>query len=453
MSLSSLSPLDGRYASQTAGLSNYFSEGALIKYRVRVEIEWLLTMSEREEISHVRSFSRDENEFLNSIIQEFGEKEAQRVKEIEKTTNHDVKSVEYYIKERIEGTSLEDMSESVHFCCTSEDITNLSYALMLKEGINNEWLPRAGQIVKQVTDLAEETADIPMLTRTHGQPATPSTVGKELAVFVYRWQRQLRQLEKAEYLGKFNGAVGSYNAHVAAYPDAPWEDLSRDLIERLGLDFNPLTTQIEPHDYLAEIFHNVIRFNNITLDFDRDMWTYISLDYFKQKVVSQEVGSSIMPHKVNPIQFENSEANLGVSNSLLDHLTMKLPVSRLQRDLSDSSALRNIGSALGYSLLALDSTLKGLARVQVNEKVLREDLEESWEVLAEAIQTVMRKSGLENPYEKMKELTRGQEISRGTIRSFIKTLDLSGEDKKRLLELTPAGYIGMASKLIHNISD
>jgi adenylosuccinate lyase len=453
MPLNSLSPLDGRYGSQLAGLSDYFSEAGLIKYRVRVEIEWLLTMSEREEITHVRPFSAGEKKFLHSIVNEFDEKEAQRVKDIEKTTNHDVKSVEYYIKERIAGTSLEDMSESVHFCCTSEDITNLSYALMLKEGIANEWAPRAKKLTEALTVLVNEASDIPMLTRTHGQPATPSTVGKELAVFVYRWERQLDQLEKAEYLGKFNGAVGSYNAHVIAYPDAPWEDIARDMVERLGLDFNPLTTQIESHDYLAEIFHNLIRFNNITLDFDRDMWTYIALDYFKQKVVSQEVGSSIMPHKVNPIQFENSEANLGVSNSLLDHLTMKLPVSRLQRDLSDSSALRNIGSALGYSVLALESTLKGLARVQVNETVLEEDLEDRWEVLAEAVQTVMRKAGIENPYEKMKELTRGQEINREQMRSFIQGLDLPQTDKERLLALTPAGYIGIASKLIHNISE
>ena len=451
MSLTSLSPLDGRYGSQLTGLSAYFSEAGLIRYRVRVEIEWLLTMSDREELTHVRLFSAGEKKFLYSIVKEFDEKEAQRVKDIEKTTNHDVKSVEYYIKERIAGTSLEDMSESVHFCCTSEDITNLSYALMLKEGIANEWTPRAKKLTKELSALAKETSDIPMLTRTHGQPATPSTVGKELAVFVYRWKRQLDQLERAEYLGKFNGAVGSYNAHFIAYPDAPWEDISRDMVQRLGLDFNPMTTQIESHDYMAELFHNLIRFNNITLDFDRDMWTYISLDYFKQKVVNEEVGSSIMPHKVNPIQFENSEANLGISNSLLDHLTTKLPISRLQRDLSDSSALRNIGSALGYSVLALESTLKGLARVQINEAALKKDLADRWEVLAEAVQTVMRKAGIGNPYEKMKELTRGQEINQEKMQSFIQGLDLPEADKERLLALTPDGYIGIASKLIHNI--
>ncbi len=451
MSLKSISPLDGRYAEQMGGLCEIFSEWALIRYWIHVEIEWLLTMAEREEIIHVRPFSDQEKQLLRSWALEFDVPQAERVKEIENITRHDVKAVEYYIKERLEGTSLEEIREAVHFCCTSEDINNLAYALMFKEGIGREWLPTARRMVDEVTKLATDTHDSPLLARTHGQPATPTTMGKELAVFVYRWQRQLRQVEQMEYLGKFNGAVGCYNAHNIAYPEASWEDIARLFVESLGLAFNPLTTQIEPHDYMAELFHVLIRFHNITLDFVRDMWAYISLDYFRQKAVKTEVGSSVMPYKVNPIDFENSEANLGISNALLEHLASKLPISRLQRDLSDSSALRNIGAALGHSMVGLHSALKGLARVEVNNAVLQNDLENAWEVLAEAVQTVMRKTGYSNPYEYMKGLTRGTGITKDEMQAFIRNLDLPREDKERLLGLKPTAYTGLAETLIHHI--
>jgi len=452
MTLQSISPLEGRYAREVKGLSDYFSEGALIRYRVRVEIEWLIMMSETPEITHVRRFSQGETHLLRSWAEGFDEKEAKGVKEIEATTRHDVKAVEYYLKERLQSTSLVDVREAVHFCCTSEDINNLAYALMLKEGIGGEWLPLAREVTERVAGLAEATRDAAMLTRTHGQPATPSTMGKELAVFAYRWQRQLRQLEEAEYLGKFNGTVGAYDAHVVAYPHVPWEDVGRAFVERLGLSFNPLTTQIEPHDFMAELFHILMRFNNILLDFDRDMWSYISLSYFRQRVVKEEVGSSVMPHKVNPIDFENSEANAGIANALFDHLASKLPISRLQRDLSDSSAERNIGTALGHSVVALRSALRGIARVEIDRKALAADLENAWEVLAEAVQTVMRKAGLADSYERMKDLTRGTAISREEMRAFIAGLDLPEEDKKRLLALTPDTYTGLAASLVRHVS-
>jgi adenylosuccinate lyase len=397
--------------------------------------------------------SDSEKDLLRSLLSGFDEQQAQRVKEIEGETNHDVKSVEYYLKEKIRGTSLEALQESVHFCCTSEDISNLAYALMLKEGIKEVWIPEAQQLIHGVTSLALSTKDTPMLTRTHGQPASPSMIGKELAVFVYRWKRQLEQIENRAFLGKFNGAVGSYNAHAIAYPDAPWEAVSRSFIEGLGLTMNPLTTQIESHDFMAELFHNLMRFNSVTINFDRDMWSYISLGYFRQRVVDREVGSSIMPHKVNPIDFENSEANLGVSNGLLGHLASTLPISRMQRDLTDSSTLRNIGPAIGHALLGLRSTLRGLGRVQVDENALRRDLADAWEVLAEAVQMVMRKAGFENPYERMKALTRGTAITREEMQSFINGLDLPAEDRERLLALTPEAYTGIATELVKHIED
>ena len=448
MSVKSISPLDGRYAKQTTGLTNYFSEWALIKYRIHIEVEWLIAMSQSKDITHVRVLTENEKKELRALASDFDENAALRVKEIEKTTNHDVKSIEYYIKEEISGSSLDGLKESVHFCCTSEDINNLAYALMLRDGIQNEWLPLARQLVSYVSSLADRTRSAAMLTRTHGQPATPSTMGKELAVFVYRWQRQLRQLEKIEFLGKFNGVVGNFNAHLTAYPDAPWQEISRTFVTGLGLVHNPMTTQIESHDFIAELFHLLVRFNNILMDFDRDMWTYISMEYFTQKVVKSEVGSSVMPHKVNPINFENSEANIGVSNALLEHLATKLAISRLQRDLTDSSAVRNAGVAIGHSVLALSSALKGLSRVQLHEHKLRADLDDAWQVLAEPIQTVMRKAGCENPYEQMKELTRGTGISRDKMNAFIETLEIDERDKKRLTELTPAGYTGMAAGLV-----
>jgi adenylosuccinate lyase len=448
MSLMSLSPLDGRYRSQTAGLAGCLSEWALIRYRVHMEIEWLLTMSEWPEIACVRPFSEAERQLLRSWIASFDEAEAGRVKEIEQTTRHDVKAVEYYLKERLAGTSLADVSGFVHFCCTSEDINNLAYGVMLRHAVEQEWLPAARRLVESVVAMAEAARDTPLLSRTHGQPASPSTVGKELAVFVYRWQRQLEQLGRIEYLGKFNGTVGSYNTHAIAYPDAPWLAISRGFVERLGLAFNPLTTQIEPHDGMAELFHLLMRFNTITLDFDRDVWSYISLGYFRQRVVAQEVGSSTMPHKVNPIDFENSEANLGISSALLDHLAGKLPVSRLQRDLSDSSAQRNIGAAIGHSLLALQSALRGVQRLQVDHDALQRDLEGAWEVLAEAVQIVMKKNGCPDAYEQLKELTRGAAITREAMQAFIRGLEIPEAEKTRLLALTPATYTGLAAQLV-----
>ena len=453
MAIKSISPLDGRYSKTLEPLTSYFSEWGLIKYRIHVEVEWLIMMSERPEITHVRELSDSEKNLLRGIVSDFDDEKACRVKEIEDQTRHDVKAVEYYIKRSIKGTSIEDLGESIHFCCTSEDINNLSHALMLREGINNEWLPLAGDMLDRLGIIAEETGEIPMLARTHGQAATPTTTGKELAVFIHRLKRQIAQIRAIEYLGKFNGAVGCYNAHCAAYPDAPWEDIAKTFVERLGLRFNPLTTQIEPHDYMAELFHAIIRFNNITMDFDRDMWSYISLGYFKQKVVGTEVGSSVMPHKVNPIDFENSEANLGISNSLLDHLASKLPVSRLQRDLSDSSAIRNVGTAVGHSYLAIKSAIRGIGRVSVDKDAIVKDLENAWEVLAEPVQTVMRKAGIENPYEKMKELSRGKKITRADLHSFINGLKLPDEDKGRLLALTPMDYVGNACFLIEHIKD
>ncbi len=451
--MQSLSPLDGRYADRLKGLSSIFSEWALIKYRVHVEIEWLITMSEEPEIEHVRPFSKEETDFLRSLVREFGDAQARRIKEIERETRHDVKAVEYYIREVVTGTSLDEVTESVHFCCTSEDINNLAYALMLRDGIRREWLPKARELIAAAAALADETADIPMLSRTHGQSATPTTVGKELAVFVARWQRQLDQVSRSEYLGKFNGTVGNYNAHFVAYPDVPWQTVARGFVEdRLGLTFNPLTTQIEPHDYMAELFHGLMRFNGVLLDFNRDLWSYISLGYFRQKVVGAEVGSSAMPHKVNPIDFENSEANAGLGNALLGHLAGKLQVSRQQRDLSDSSALRNVGVAIGHSLLAIHSTVQGLARVAVDRETVRADLDAAWEVLAEAVQTVMRKAGLEHPYERIKALTRGQVITREIMADLIDNLDLPEDDKLRLRTLTPEDYIGVAPNLVRRFA-
>ena len=446
-----ITPLDGRYATQVSGLGDHLSEWALIKRRVQVEVEWLLEMAGCADISDMRALTGAEQEYLQGLVTDFDDDAANRVKGIERTTNHDVKAVEYYIRERLAGTSLEDMSEWVHFCCTSEDINNLSHALMLKGSLEEEWLPQARALVDGVAALAEETADTSMLAYTHGQAASPTTLGKELAVFVYRWRRQMRQIENAEYLGKFNGAVGSYNAHAIAYPDADWQAISRGFVERLGLTHNPLTTQIEPHDYIAEIFHALIRFNTVLLDFDRDMWSYISLGVFRQKAVEGEVGSSTMPHKVNPINFENSEANLGISNALLEHLSTKLPVSRLQRDLTDSSALRNLGPAIGHSLVGLKSAMRGLRQVAVDDDMLAAELDDAWEVLAEAAQTVMRKQGGEDAYELLKGFTRGRSVTGDDMRAFVGGLDLPSADKKRLMALTPAGYTGIAAELVANI--
>jgi adenylosuccinate lyase len=448
MSLKAISPLDGRYQAQVAGLVDYFSEYALIRYRVLVEIKWLLFLAERTELPAVRSFDKRERELLESLIDELGEADATRVKEIERTTQHDVKAVEYYLRERLAPTTLADVVQFIHYCCTSEDINNLAYGLALKEGIQQQWRPLATKVVDEVAMLATRTKDVALLSHTHGQAATPSTLGKELAVFVYRWRRQLAQLAQVEILGKLNGAVGTYSAHVVADPDVPWLELSRAFVESLGLSFNPLTTQIEPHDYVAELFHALVRFHTIAVDFCRDVWSYISLGYFAQKLVQGEVGSSTMPHKVNPIHFENAEANFGVSSVLLDHLAIKLPTSRLQRDLTDSSALRNVGVAIGHSTVALHSTLRGLTTLDVNHAALQRDLDANWSVLAEAIQTVMRKAGDADAYEKLKDLTRGAEITRDDLRAFVESLPIPAADKARLLALTPRTYTGLAAELV-----
>ena len=442
-----LSPLDGRYEKQIEPLRDCFSEWALIKHRVQVEVEWLIRMGEEPSVSDVRPLTVDEQRLVRSWAETFDDAQAARVKEIESVTNHDVKAVEYYVKERMGGTSLEPLKEFVHFCCTSEDISNLAYALMLKRGIEDVWLPLAEKLVGDVRALVEAHAGTSILTHTHGQPASPSTLGKELAVFLGRWERQLSLIRRQEYLGKFNGAVGSFNAHAVAYPDAPWPEISRRFVEGLELTWNPLTTQIEPHDFMAEIFHALIRFNTITLDFDRDMWSYISLGYFRQKVVAGEVGSSTMPHKVNPIDFENSEANVGIANATFEHLATKLPVSRLQRDLSDSSALRNIGVGFGHAVVALNAARRGVSRVAVDHEAIERALDDEWEVLGEAIQTVMRRLGHPGAYERMKELTRGTAVTQKGLERFIQSLGLPKADEDRLLALTPAGYIGRAEEL------
>lgn len=451
MSIKSLTPLEGRYGAITQPFGDYFSEWALIKYRVHVEVEWLIAMAANPDFAEIRPFTAEEISFLRNIVATFDDEKALRIKEIERTTNHDVKAVEYFLRETMGAMSLGDLLEFIHFSCTSEDINNLSYALMLKHGVNDVWLPSAETLVKMVSAMAEEEKDIPMLAHTHGQSASPTTIGKELAVFVYRWNRQLKQIRALEYLGKFNGAVGNFNAHSIAYPEVDWEQVSRSFVESLGLTYNPLTTQIESHDYVAEAFHALARFNNILLDFDRDMWLYISMGYFKQKAIPGEVGSSTMPHKINPIDFENSEANLGLSNAVLDHLANKLPISRLQRDLSDSSAQRNMGTGLAHSHIAITYTLKGLKKTVVNQEALAADLNHAWEVLAEAVQTVMRKFGHANSYDKLKAITRGKGISETDIKSFIESVDLPAADKQRLLALSPAQYVGIASSLLKHI--
>ena len=451
MSVTAISPIDGRYEAQTADLADDFSEYALIRNRVRVEVEWLLFLAEQPGITDVRRFTDEEQAYLRGLASDFDPAQAERVKVIEQTTRHDVKAVEYYLGEKLANTTLADAIPFIHFCCTSEDINNLAYGLMLQDGITQKWRPLAAQMVDRVATLAGETRDVAMLAHTHGQPASPTTLGKELAVFVHRWRRQLAQVDAIEYLGKFNGTVGNFHTHTIAYPDLPWEDLSHEFVSRLGLTFNPLTTQIESHDYVAELAHALIRFNTILLGFDQDVWTYISWGYFKQRAIKGEVGSSTMPHKVNPINFENSEANLGVSNALLTHLAAKLPVSRLQRDLTDSSALRNVGTAVAHSYVALQATLRGLNVLDVSHAALAADLDAAWETLAEPVQTVMRRVGTPHAYERLKDLTRGAGITREGIQAFIAELDLTEDDKRRLLALTPATYTGLASKLVGHV--
>ncbi len=446
--ITAISPIDGRYASKVTELEECFSEYALLKNRVKVEVMWLITLCGETGISECRTLSSVEEQALRKIVIDFTPAEAEKIKKIEAVTNHDVKAVEYYLKEQIAGTSLEEISEFIHFGCTSEDINNLSHALMLKDGLA-ALLPQQQQIIAGISKLARDFKDVPMLARTHGQTASPTTIGKELAVFANRLQKQSTKIAEVELLGKLNGAVGNFNAHLSAYPAVDWVALAKKVIEKeLGLKQNLFTTQIEPHDYMAELFDAMARWNTILIDFNRDIWTYISMAYFGQQTVKGEIGSSTMPHKVNPIDFENSEGNCGLANAIFQHLSTKLPISRLQRDLTDSTVLRNMGVGFGYSMIAYKSTLKGIGKLKLNEQNLADDLDHAWEVLAEPIQTVMRKAGIEKPYEKLKELTRGHKIDSRTIREFINGLELADEDKQRLLDMTPGSYTGMAGKIV-----
>ncbi len=443
--LTALSPLDGRYAGKVEALRPIFSEFGLIRARVTVEVRWLQHLASIDGIAEVPSFSADANAFLDALIDNFDEAQAMRVKQIEATTNHDVKAVEYFLKEAVAPCAeIARVAEFFHFACTSEDINNLSYALMLKQARELVLLPRIDALIDAVRERAHAFAEAPMLSRTHGQPASPTTMGKEWANVVYRMQRQRDAIAGVQLLGKINGAVGNYNAHLAAYPELDWPAIARAFVESLGLVWNPYTIQIEPHDYIAELNDAMARFNTVLIDFCRDVWGYISLGYFRQKLVAGEVGSSTMPHKVNPIDFENGEGNLGLANAVLRHLAEKLPVSRWQRDLTDSTVLRNLGVGFGYALLAYASVGRGIDKLELNAERMAADLDAAWEVLGEAVQTVMRRYGLPNPYERMKELTRGRGITPERLRAFILSLDLPEEEKRRLASMTPASYIGNA---------
>jgi adenylosuccinate lyase len=448
--LTAVSPIDGRYGSKVIDFRSVYSEFGLIRFRVEVEIRWLQSLAQHPEIIELPAFSKDENDFLNAIVTEFSLADAERVKEIERTTNHDVKAVEYLIKEKFAEVkdrlpALNRGAEFVHFACTSEDINNLSHGLMLKAGLTATLLPEMQAVMDKVEAIALDLADQPMLSRTHGQTASPSTMGKEFANVVARLRKQFKHTKNVEILGKINGAVGNYNAHYSAYPDIDWPAHAKQFIESLGLTYNPYTTQIEPHDYIAELFDAIARFNTILIDLDRDIWGYISMGFFKQKTIAGEVGSSTMPHKVNPIDFENSEGNLGLANAILTHLSQKLPISRWQRDLTDSTVLRNLGVGLAHSLIAYQATLKGLKKLEVNPSKLLGDLDAAWEIMAEPIQTVMRRYNIEGAYEKLKELTRGNDMSRETIQHFVEGLDIPQAAKQGLLDLTPASYIGNAA--------
>jgi len=450
--LTALSPLDGRYAAKVEGLRIHFSEYGLIRNRVRVEIEWLKTLASARDIVECPEFSDATVAELNSVIADFSVADAEAIKAIEARTNHDVKAMEYWLKDRLAGNAeVMRVSEFIHFGCTSEDINNVSHALMLKDAVVECLLPQLDRLIARLRDLAHQLAELPMLARTHGQPATPTTLGKEMANIAARLIRSRVRISAVSLTAKFNGAVGSYNAHLSAYPDVDWEGFNRRFIESFELEFNPYTIQIEPHDAMAELFDAMARANTILIDADRDLWQYISLGYFKQKLKEGEIGSSTMPHKVNPIDFENSEGNLGLANAVLRHLTEKLPISRLQRDLTDSTVLRNMGVAFGYTLLAFDSTLRGLNKLEANPQRLAEDLEDAWEVLAEPVQTVMRRFGVPNPYEQLKELTRGKGIEQLALREFIARLPLPEADRQRLLDMTPASYIGKAAELAKRI--
>ncbi len=450
--LSALSPLDGRYATKTDALRPILSEAGFMHHRVKVEVAWLIALSEAG-LAELPPFTPSARALLDSLASQFTEDDAARIKSIEAVTNHDVKAVEYWLKEKVHDVpELVQASEFIHFACTSEDINNTSHGMMLKTARDEVLLPQLSSVISKLTELAHTYAELPMMSRTHGQPASPTTLGKEMANVVARLTRARERIAGVEILGKMNGAVGNYNAHISAYPEIDWAEFSRKVIEtKLGLTFNPHTIQIEPHDYIAELFDAVARTNTILLDLNRDIWGYISLGYFKQRTKAGEIGSSTMPHKVNPIDFENSEGNLGMANAVLKHMAEKLPVSRWQRDLTDSTVLRNIGVGFGYSVLAYDSCLRGLNKLEVNPERLAADLNESWEVLAEPIQTVMRRYGIENPYEQLKELTRGKGISKDALREFILGLAIPSEAKERLMAMTPASYIGLAAKLARDV--
>ena len=449
--LTSISPIDGRYGDKTGPLKSIFSEFGLIKYRVLVEVRWLQAIARNSQISEVPEFSSESNAVLSSITNNFSLEDAKAIKEIEKTTNHDVKAVEYFLKEKVSAVpELHNASEFIHFACTSEDINNLSHALMLEDG-REVLLSEMKKALNLISDLAKDNADIAMLSRTHGQTASPTTIGKEMANFSYRLMRQIEQLNNVQIMGKFNGAVGNFNAHLSAYPEIDWPHVSKDFIESLGINYSPYSSQIESHDYIAEYFHALNRFNTIMIDFCRDVWGYISLGYFTQKTIEGEIGSSTMPHKVNPIDFENAEGNLGLAIAIGEHFATKLPVSRWQRDLSDSTVLRNLGVGCAHCLISYASITKGILKLEVNESKLMADLNEAWEVLAEPIQTVMRRYGVENPYEKLKSLTRGKTIDAKILADFISSLDIPQEAKEELLKLTPSNYIGEAIKLAREI--
>jgi adenylosuccinate lyase len=443
-----ISPLDGRYDQKVEALRQYFSEAALIRYRVFVEIEWFIFLCNDLKLTGTKVWKPKELTQLRSIYEYLDATGANRVKGIEKTTNHDVKAVEYYIKENLKGSSFEPYFEFIHFACTSEDINNLSYALMIRDGLDGELIPVLSGLLQELASLAKKYKSVPMMARTHGQPATPTTLGKEFVNVLARLNEQMFSLKNLKIFGKINGAVGNYNAHAVAYPNVKWIEASKKFIQGLGLEPNLYTTQIEPHDYMAEIFDATRRTNTILIDLNRDLWTYISLGYFKQKLKAGEVGSSTMPHKVNPIDFENSEGNLGLANALLGYFSEKLPVSRMQRDLTDSTTLRNIGSAFAYSVLAYKNCMQGLNKLELNKEIIQKDLDGAWELLAEPIQTVMRKHKIEKPYEKLKELTRGKTVNKQTISKFIDSLKIPAAEKKRLKMLTPSKYIGLATELV-----
>jgi len=450
--LSAISPVDGRYGSKVKSLRPIFSEFGLIKYRVTVEVRWLQKLAETNAIAEVPAFSAEANAVLDAIVADFSEEDALSIKNIEATTNHDVKAVEYFLKEKIAGNAeLHAVTEFIHFACTSEDINNLSHGLMLNDCREEVLLPEIDKVLAAIKALAVEYKTIPMMCRTHGQPASPSTLGKEMANVYVRLQRQREQIANVEMLGKINGAVGNYNAHLSAYPEVDWHEYANEFVTSLGLSFNAFTTQIEPHDYIAELFDAVARFNTILIDFDRDIWGYIAMGHFKQKTIAGEIGSSTMPHKVNPIDFENSEGNLGIANALFTHLAQKLPISRWQRDLTDSTVLRNLGVGFAHTMIAYGATLKGISKLEVNEANLAAELDSNWEVLAEPIQTVMRRYGIEKPYEKLKDLTRGKRVDGDSMREFIMTLELPDAAKAQLCEMTPASYIGRAVSFIDEL--